>query len=271
MNKITSLEEYIKAVKKKIESWNLPETKTLAWFRGQSDAVWDIIPSILRDGDNSKERELIRDFKLQAKHYIDYKPSNDMEWLFIMQHYGMPTRLIDWSEGSLIALYFAVKNYKKKVDSCVWILDAWSLNRHSLNEYSVPTSEHNIIGDYLVSFANSTGGRTRAKKPLAIRPLRSTKRIIAQKGTFTIHGNECQSLDQFVCETNYEADDEEKVKLSKIIIQGDKKLTLLKELARSGITNSVVFPELEALSEEISFRYSMDNLGSNEGHSHSGF
>ena len=71
-----------------------------------------------------------------------------------MQHSGAPTRLSDWTEGGLIALYFAVRNNANRdSDTAVWILDPWELNRTAADRAEVigPGAETGLFksdGDY---------------------------------------------------------------------------------------------------------------------------
>ena len=86
-------------------------------FRGQSDTEWALETSYERNGFplkvgyyNSEEIAMIYEFKRKYNLYSQYKqPEEDnyVEWLAIMQHYGAPTRLLDFSESPFIALYFA--------------------------------------------------------------------------------------------------------------------------------------------------------------------
>ena len=88
-------------------------------FRGLSDSSFPLIPYICRFGFDMVqlkriEKKLFNLFKESAIAYIERIPSNDWEWLALAQHYGLPTRLMDWTYNPLIALFFAVDgiNYR---------------------------------------------------------------------------------------------------------------------------------------------------------------
>ena len=138
--KIGSLSEYTEKIEKFLSSSNALNSTTHFWFRGQSKKLWNLAPTLYRGWINiEREREILRDFKLKAGNFLEKEPTSDLEWLFVMQHYGMPTRLLDWTESHLLALYFAVNEYSNNSDACVWVLDPWpnflrSIPKNGCNE-----------------------------------------------------------------------------------------------------------------------------------------
>ena len=104
---ITDLSSFIEAVGDTIERWTLPgaDWYPSPWFRGHGDASWRLEPGWQRLPPPSKgigadwynERTLMQEFRFRAPRYLDLRPLNDWEWLFLMQHYGLPTRLLDWT------------------------------------------------------------------------------------------------------------------------------------------------------------------------------
>lgn len=183
--------EYIEAVQEISKEWDTEYSTTQCWYRGQSDSSWNLVPSLYRGKVRSiYEREMTRDFSLKALTFLDQRPKNDLDWLFIMQHYGMSTRLLDWTESHLTALYFAVANDSCESNAAVWVLDPWSLNSLVIGKHAVPTSDSSIFCKYSISKTiQNLGISIEAEYPAAIRPSCETPRILAQKGVFTIHGS----------------------------------------------------------------------------------
>jgi len=94
----------------------------VVWFRGHRDATWKLEPNLARKDALADERALRAQFRrdaipLLSKAQIPGTLETDWDWMFLMQHYGVPTRLLDWSESPLTALWFAVQDENSMVDA----------------------------------------------------------------------------------------------------------------------------------------------------------
>jgi len=137
---ITSVEELISKVREDYADWN---TKTLPWFRGEpSDTPSPLLPKLYRSENiNLDENQLLQQFRRRAPSFgVNNTPPrrNTDQWLFLAQHVGLPTRLLDWSEGLFVGLYFALLEEKP----VIWMLDPVGLNRLSV---TVEDIEDNVF------------------------------------------------------------------------------------------------------------------------------
>ena len=87
-------------------------------FRGHSDKNYSLIPSVGRvpypaNHRIKYERSLFNMFRREAREHVESLPS-EWEWLALARHHGLPTRLLDWSNNPLIALYFAVEHHNSR-------------------------------------------------------------------------------------------------------------------------------------------------------------
>jgi hypothetical protein len=160
-----------------------------------------------------------------------------------MQHYGLPTRLLDWTESSLIALYFACRDNAGDADAAVWVLNPWWLNRQTFGDYALFPADDPRAIDHAPLRA---GEKLKGKLPLAITPIRASQRIAAQRGVFTIHGTETAALDRLARRRG-----KQHPCLRPIVIPRADVAGVQRDLAISGISESLIFPELSGLCREI--------------------
>ncbi|HEY1375084.1 MAG TPA: FRG domain-containing protein [Candidatus Binatia bacterium] len=206
------------------------------------------------------EGGLLRRFKRQCHHYTMAVPgeANIMEWLALMQHYGAPTRLLDWTYSFWVAVYFAVEESEK--ECVVWALDSrWIRQRvkDRLNEVSkMIDSEYggydpNVIQRETFRDAFQSGKRF----VFPINPYRLNERLVLQQGLFLCPGDISSSF-----EANLEAlagDRSGKKDFSgnliKFIIKNDPQLrkTIMQRLQRMNLNRATLFPGLDGFSQSL--------------------
>ncbi len=216
------------------------------WYRGQASKNWSLMPGYLRLSNSPPESTLIKKFKQSAAMLLDTSPNQSFDWLFLMQHYGVPTRLLDWSESPLVALYFAVENYGSHTgeDAALWSLKPSELNKNAgINnideEFFIPSFEDIELENYSVEML-SQNTRTQLR-PLATIATRNNPRIQAQHGVFTIHHHEKTPIEE-VGDSNH---------VIKYVIPDAARELILKQLSILGFTKFQLFPELSSIGDII--------------------
>lgn len=219
----------------------------LVWFRGQSVSTWPLLPNIARrtddrpDGMMDQELPAIKRFKQNADVFLTRVPRDEWEWIFLMQHHRGLTRLLDWTESPLVALYFALGSDHEDKDAVVWCLDPMTLNEKSGHRrtfdrdvlaFGIDDALENYLPDRL-------GGDAGAQVfPVAAIGPRNSRRMIAQSGTFTIMHRACMGIE--------EVDDASHV--WRLIIPAAQKANLRAELRLIGFNDFLLFPDLETLA-----------------------
>lgn len=212
--------------------------KDIVWFRGQSKLNWKLIPSIARKQKwIDSEMTLIKRFKQNALPFSKNRPISEWEWLFLMQHHGVPTRLLDWTESPLVGLYFAV-NENPRSDGALWSLQPTKLNKHANINYAfdleVPSFDQDpILENYLPSKLASE--KTSDLQPIAAMAMRDNPRIYAQLGTFTITHREQYAVEDVA----------DKKHIKCYTIPKARKNFIKKQLAYLKFTKLTLFPELD--------------------------
>lgn len=180
------------------------------------------------------ERLLIDSFaRLSIPYLPGGRPQNDYELMAVAQHYGVPTRLLDWTGNPLFALWFAVRDTPSTTKESLgsfgtfWVLD--------------------VEPEHLIQIDEEAKNVWELKTTRVFRPAHITQRIVAQDGWFTAHWY-IEAKGKFV---PLEKQTRFREHLHKFFIPQKNFKPLQKELHRLGIRTPVLFPELSTLSEEI--------------------
>jgi hypothetical protein len=217
--------------------------RQLIWFRGQPRKEWKLVPGLARNERHLKaESALIKRFMQNAAPLIEASPRDEWEWIFLMQHHRAETRLLDWTESPLAALYFAVESKKhSRYGAALWCLDPVALNREAKLKFAfepeIPAfGRDKVLDSYLPSHV---GEGTAEMNPVAIIGPRNTARMAAQLGTFTINHRLHAPIE----------DIGEQKHVWRWIVPANAKQNILKELTHLGYSALTLFPELDRVAD----------------------
>jgi hypothetical protein len=254
---IRSVNEFISAVQEDSATWHVKEPK---WFRGEPEYSNKkaLLPTLYRSPVlGRRENELLQMFRARAQGYHREVPNRDNtdQWLYLARHAGLPTRLLDWSEGALLGLHFSLQ-HKRPV---VWMLNPLELNDLSL---TVPLGMNpKKPREFSLPWAEPKGGKNPVKEnicgawehdqkgvdlPVAVYPTYVHPRLRGQRACFTIHGKLKKGL---AAQMRGEF-------LKRYVIAPASRQSMIRELEILGVTHSVAFPDLDGLAKELIQRFS---------------
>jgi hypothetical protein len=160
-------------------------------FRGQSRSEWNLATSLERSyrriapvtTQQQCEKDILNRFKRGAHHFIAHLPDtkNTLEWLALIQHYGGPTRLLDFTRSFYVAAFFALEAAES--DAAIWCLNTDLLQeaaRQKLLISGVKETEAERICNQLIDL-NIDSHAT-----IVAEPYRLNERLIAQQGLFVM-------------------------------------------------------------------------------------
>lgn len=235
------------------------------YYRGHSNHTWKLLPGLLRipvpANENPNkfysqlEYDLFFEFNARARElHVQSLLSWDM--LFAMQHFKAPTRLLDWTEVFGVALHFALDGWQPGGEPpCIWLLNPYNLNKHSHKKlydliapdylrYNKTTREslsyrELLIQDKSMGFA----------LPCAVYPEMKNNRLHAQRGSFTIHGDDHAPLEEQAAAYSGV--------LQKVIVPEEAIPEARKFLRQAGIEHELLFPDLEGLARSLKIKYAL--------------
>ena len=273
-----TLSEYVQVVE------DLSSCCSGLWFRGQSSAYYQLLPGSLRsatritDGYGNKivrgltyhstagdvtsisTERMLDEFKCRARPFVVANVNNDFEWMFLAQHHGLPTRLLDWSTNALVALYFAASSAKIEKgngdDACEEFLDpkrsdgrddgfaVFSINPCLINKETIDVNEPvDASGDYETwkHYIDPTASSS-AMLPICVVAPHISSRIRSQSGNFTLHGSYIQPLERLSLLIPL---------ITKIFIPNTSTQTMITSLDRIGVNRSFIYPSLDSVAFDI--------------------
>lgn len=229
---IESLTDYIKLIE---NITNKNSLKTII-YRGQSQD-YDLLPSVARKNNKidttNKEKNILEEFKRRSRLKIKNDFIDDWDWLIFAQHFGLKTRLLDWSSNPLVGLWFACSE-KKDWDK-IGVVYVFKTKRTHLLNRKTDTNPFE---------RNSTK---------VYKPHLNNERIIAQSGWFTAHGY--SSTAKMFVRLNHNT--LLKDHLEKVYVPSKLKENLTKKLNTLGLNYEKLFPDIQGICKQMNYEFKL--------------
>ena len=290
--KVTSVSEYVEALIDILKNNKKNFIEMAAFYRGNRSnrPLNDIYPKVYRDHIYYEDTIINETITHKFDYFCNCRTA--IEKLEMLQHYGIPTRLLDITQNQLVALYFACQKSSKKGDDdgkvMIYMLERKYIKYNDSDTVSVLANiafmprgfridinkterEIKDSSNYLKLLdqirKEKVGFRADIRKELfddyvvCVIPNMNNKRIIAQQGAFLLYG--IKDGRKMLC-SDMSLKYNKQFKIKEIIIDKKSKKKILKELQVMGISDEVLFPELESYSKHIENEYKITYAASIE-------
>jgi hypothetical protein len=245
--RIRSFEQYLQWVGK-------TDRSTFILYRGQG-GDFPLLPKIARDNRHGTdilevERDMLREFRHNAGSYVGTLPQTDPDLLALAQHHGLETRVLDWSQNPLAALWFAVEGAPKKKpkkDRITRKRLGKKMTKDWANYLDGVVWRFDVEKESIMRDTNFDPFNTQTTK--VFRPNNVTSRIRAQAGWLTVH----KYLDEKKKFINFEFQKSYSTLLKKLIIPPDLFEPFRRKLHELGMNRSTLFPDIDHLCQHINW------------------
>jgi hypothetical protein len=240
-------------------------------FRGQQKAEWGLKHSLeracTRFGVYGKTRirvetNMIREFKRRLHHYMTNGPAANAydEWIALMQHYGAPTRFLDFTYSPYVAAYFAFEYAKSNTKTAIWAINfSWFSSKlrcisKDINKTYIDYRKNRETGNK--PFADIFMSEPPKKLLLSVTPFRLNERLAYQRSAFLCPGDISSSMEaNLSAYKDYKGFKQNVIKY--IIKTGSKNentIQALELLDSMNISRITLFPGLDGFAQSFETR-----------------
>ncbi|KLU27189.1 hypothetical protein EOS_05755 [Caballeronia mineralivorans PML1(12)] len=231
-------------------------------FRGQANAVWGLQSSLERvvgEKWSPEQATKFEEFSLEqfrSKFHLydkeNTQPTSKLAWLSIMQHYGVPTRLLDFSESPYVALYFALEGYshQSQNDLAIYALDYTNIMDRSIvhikdRDSGFKEDRRSVYEKADVIFDTTVD---RFAYPIAwiAEPKQLNARLDRQAGSFLICGDRGARIEDVLATQAYDG-----VTMQKICFPGKLYGSCFAVLRKMNLTSKSLYGDLDGLARAI--------------------
>jgi hypothetical protein len=231
-------------------------------FRGHADSSWPLASTLERvvgnrwSADHAKKFEEFSLTEFRPKFHLydreNVQPKSKLAWLSIMQHYGVPTRLLDFTESPFVALYFALESYdpQSHTDLAVFAIDYSATMDNSLEHIALRDADfretratvhdkQDFVFDTIVDHLNYDVA-------WIAEPNQLNARLDRQAGSFLLSGNRGNRIQDVLISQTYSG-----VRMFKFRISYTLYSSLFGLLRKMNITSKSLYGDLGGLARSI--------------------
>ena len=293
-NAVHSLNDFLSILDKYKTQFSQTHRNGSFVFRGMSDMSWKLLPGVLREYTEEQksstvvggsysgkiysgyEYEILSHFRKEASGLLPHvSQKDDITWLQYAQHYGVPTRLLDFTANPLVAMYFCCQS-ESNSDGVIWIIntitfESWSQDEAICSDMGPDYTREAIMNSIMREMRGDfdygeVNGEPRAKKqrPILFIPPYIDQRMSAQSSRFMLWGNNTSALENMTKEENaillcpdgntYRKAYDQRF-LAKVVIPSGAKHGIMRELDLLNINEQSIFPGLDGIGRYINKHY----------------
>jgi hypothetical protein len=271
------------------------------FYRGQACRSWRLASSLFRQieskkGDLQRSFEIERDAKAEFESQLHLhmnpaglpKPNDWLGWWSLMQHYGAPTRLLDWTASPYVAAYFAVRSNDDS-DGLIWVLNDWALGDRMREQYpndwkdwgisrTRPANNSAKVAMSFNRYWERFFDENAATQIFFFQPEKRSPRVVAQQGwlstSLNLFGDYETTIGTLFAnhrkdpQNQRDYDESWRYWNSRIVIPKEKKREFLRQLQIMNITANALFPGVDGLGRSVMEFIQVEVLHNLPGSSH---
>ena len=279
---VSSLDGFVKVIDEIHNVLEITDYENSLLFRGQDKTEYNLIPGLFRTDDfsapicvinpkefNKKEKDLINEF-IQDGH--GFKPDiseNDLlVWMEIAQHYGLPTRLLDFTNNPLVSLYFACKSSFEN-DAYVWFVNnkqymGFLKKKGDISGNSINDEINKIISDEVTNLIPDLHRKSKGylQFPRFYFPSNPDNRMKNQSAVFMVWAASNSAFNKLMSEEEQLITINNKININGIIgkirINYKDKKQILKQLDSQNINEKYLFPGLDGVGKYLKMMFYLE-------------